>query len=84
MRFWILRPIVVALNRNVRHRLFHILARLTMLCTIGCSELRKVTRSRSISPEHVDDCAAGTLRKTAIAGVFQFFDAERERDVAGA
>src|SRR5260221_6425164 len=84
MRLRIAAAIVVALHRDMRHRLLEVVARHAVLGAVGGGELGEAAGRRDIGPEHRIERAAPALRQPAIAGVLELFDAERQRDVAGA
>ena len=81
VRLRVLRAVVVALHRDMRHRALEVFLVDAVLGAVGRGELRERARRRDVGPGHVLQRAATALRQAAVAGVLELLDAERERDV---
>src|SRR5690606_17770373 len=79
----VFRAVVMALDRDMRHRPLQVVLVDAVPGGIGGGELGEVARRRRVGPEEVVDGAAVTLRQAAVTGILQLLDAEREGDVAG-
>ena len=80
----VLGAVGMALDRNMRHRALQFVPVDPMRAAIPGGELREHAGRRQVRPVHRVGDAARPLRQAAIAGVFQLFAPQRQRDVAGA
>ncbi len=82
VRLGILGPVGVTLHRHMCDGAFQIFLGDAVLGAIGGCKLRKITRRRTVGGPKRRQAGAFALRQTAITGVFQFLNAQRQRDVA--
>ncbi len=65
------------------HRPFEIAFINFMRTAITTGQLGKAAGCRQVWEKHIISDPASTLWQTAVTGVFEFFTAERERDIGG-